>query len=104
MEFLLFLSITSMWQVGGDMETLLNLFSASSSSNKNLKTPDPWAMGMGHCSALLRLLPDYSDLYVAQDTWSDFSSMLKVLKRYSFDMVKVPAFPGKLYLSKGQTV
>ncbi|RUS86577.1 hypothetical protein EGW08_005658 [Elysia chlorotica] len=83
------------WQVGGDFETLLNLFptSSSSSSDQKVKTPDPMAMGTGHCSALLRLLPDYSDLYVAQDTWSDFSSMLRMLKRYSFEMIKFPEDP-----------
>ncbi|GFR86205.1 phospholipase B-like protein B [Elysia marginata] len=77
-----------LWQVGGDMEDLLNLF--ASSSDEKINTPDPWATGTGHCSALLRLLPDYSDLYVAQDTWSDFSSMLRVLKRYSFELIKYP--------------
>ncbi|GFO16884.1 phospholipase b lamina ancestor [Plakobranchus ocellatus] len=79
-----------MWQVGGDMETLLNVFTGS---DNQYKTPDPLAMGMGHCSALLRLLPDYSDLFVAQDTWSDFSSMLRILKRYNFEMLKSPQYP-----------
>ena len=38
--------------------------------------------GHGHCSALIKLLPDNADLFVAQDTWNGFESMLRILKKY----------------------
>jgi hypothetical protein len=39
--------------------------------------------GVGHCSALIRLLPGNSELLVAHDTWNSYQSMLRILKRYS---------------------
>lgn len=65
------------------MEDLTELFP---SEGKPLNRNDPLSMGTGHCSALLRLLPDFSDLYVAQDTWNDLPSMLRILKRYNFEL------------------
>ncbi|CAG5125464.1 unnamed protein product [Candidula unifasciata] len=72
-----------LWQVGGDLEDLNQLFP---SEKKPLNRKDPLFTGTGHCSALIRLLPDFSDLYVAQDTWNDLPSMLRILKRYNFEL------------------
>lgn len=41
-----------------------------------------WSM---ECSGLVRLLPDYSDIYFGQDTWSDFRKMSNVMKEYRFN-------------------
>ncbi|XP_023216254.1 putative phospholipase B-like 2 [Centruroides sculpturatus] len=35
-----------------------------------------------HCSALIKFLPGYKDLYVAHDAWNDYSTMLRILKKY----------------------
>lgn len=72
-----------MFQVDGDMEDLNDLFS-DEASHSDL-SDETVHLGKGHCSALIRLLKGGSDLYVAQDTWSDLSSMLRILKKYSFD-------------------
>lgn len=39
----------------------------------------------GHCSALVKVLPGLTDLYVAQDTWTEFSHLLRMLKKYTFN-------------------
>jgi hypothetical protein len=36
------------------------------------------------CSALIKLLPDMSDIFIAQETWTSFGSMLRVYKLYDF--------------------
>ena len=36
-----------------------------------------------HCSALIRLAPDGSDLFSTHTTWTDYSQMLRVYKYYS---------------------
>ena len=47
--------------------------------------------GNGHCSALIKLLPKNSDLFVAQDTWNGFESMLRILKKYELNYSGVSA-------------
>ncbi|CAG2115440.1 unnamed protein product [Medioppia subpectinata] len=37
-----------------------------------------------HCSAMVKVLPDGSDLYVAHNTWIMYDMMLRVHKQYSF--------------------
>ncbi|KAL5017012.1 hypothetical protein ScPMuIL_006601 [Solemya velum] len=63
------------FQVDGDFEDLETVLA---------KTDISRPLGDGHCSALIKLLPGNKDLYVAQDTWSGFQSMLRILKKYDF--------------------
>ena len=52
---------------------------------------------VGHCFALVRLLPNSTDLYVSHDTWNTYQFMLKILKKYKMPLRKVPkgeAIPG----------
>jgi len=39
--------------------------------------------GAGHCSALIRLLPNNSDIFVSHDTWNSYQNMLRILKKYN---------------------
>lgn len=43
------------------------------------------------CTGLIRLLPDYSDIYFAQDTWSDFRDLHGELKEYHFPIKEYKA-------------
>ena len=47
------------------------------------------------CTGLIRLLPDFSDIYFAQDTWSDFRDLHGELKEYHFP---IPEFKAKRVL------
>lgn len=64
-----------MFQVGGDFDDLESVLGKSVPSQPK---------GSGSCSALVKLLPGNTDLYVAQDTWTTFQSMLRILKVYDF--------------------
>uniref|UniRef100_A0A1W7R9X8 Phospholipase B-like n=1 Tax=Hadrurus spadix TaxID=141984 RepID=A0A1W7R9X8_9SCOR len=46
------------------------------------KTTKKRVLGSGHCSGLIKLLPGNTDLYVAQDSWNTYNSMLRILKKY----------------------
>lgn len=70
-----------------------------------------------HCSAIVRVAPNNSDLYMGHNTWTGYYSMLRLLKEYnlpvggSADRVVQSGYYGQLYsgddfyaLSSGLTV
>eukprot|EP00944_MAST-04C_sp_MAST-4C-sp1_P010669 g10669.t1 len=46
------------------------------------------------CSALIKVLPDFSDVYVGHTTWADYSELLRIWKTYNFQL-KDPAVLAK---------
>jgi hypothetical protein len=44
-----------------------------------------------HCTGLIRLLDDYSDVFFAQDTWSDYRDLHGQLKEYNFPIKEFKA-------------
>lgn len=66
-----------MLQISGDLEDLSSALGAPPSQQRPL--------GSGSCSAIIKVLPDNADLYVSHDTWTEYSSMLRILKKYSFN-------------------
>uniref|UniRef100_A0A2I9LPG8 Phospholipase B-like n=1 Tax=Centruroides hentzi TaxID=88313 RepID=A0A2I9LPG8_9SCOR len=66
-----------------DLEALLN------------KTTNKKLLGSGHCSGLIKLLKNHEDLYVAQDSWNTYQSMLRILKKYVFPFKTSPSKKGK---------
>ncbi|XP_077996109.1 putative phospholipase B-like 2 [Glandiceps talaboti] len=61
-------------QIDGDLEDL-----QSALTSGEIHRP----LGSGSCSALIKLLPGNTDLYVSHDTWSSYQSMLRILKKYN---------------------
>lgn len=64
-----------------------------------LDLPEKKPIRGGSCSAMVKVLDDNKDLYVAHDTWNHYSSMLRVLKSYDFAFHILPnakyIIPGK---------
>jgi len=59
-----------------------------------------------HCSSLIKLLPDYSDLYFGHTTWSSFNTMNRIYKIFSFELndsavkakrLAYSGYPGTIY-------
>ena len=63
----------------GDLEDLEQVFNLDGKYDNVTRDH-----GSGTCSAMIKLLPGYSDLYIAHDTWNSYQSMLRTLKKYTF--------------------
>jgi len=55
-------------------------------------------VGSGSCSALVKLLGLNRDLYVAQDTWSGFETMLRTLKKYNLGYHLTPGGDRRVHI------
>ncbi|KAK2850385.1 hypothetical protein Q7C36_009168 [Tachysurus vachellii] len=64
-----------LFQMGGDLEDLEAALNKSSQSR---------TVGSGSCSALIKLLPGNKELLVSHDTWNNYQSMLRIMKKYIF--------------------
>lgn len=64
-----------LFQMGGDLEDLEAALNKSQQSH---------TVGSGSCSALIKLLPGNKELLVSHDTWNNYQSMLRIMKKYSF--------------------
>jgi hypothetical protein len=62
-------------QVSGDLDALQSALSGSGEVGDKV-------IGAGKCSALVKLLPDHSELFVSHDTWEEYQSMLRIYKLY----------------------
>ncbi|MCI4378040.1 hypothetical protein PGIGA_G00211250 [Pangasianodon gigas] len=64
-----------LFQMGGDLEDLEAALNKSSQSR---------TVGSGSCSALIKLLLGNKELLVSHDTWNNYQSMLRIMKKYVF--------------------
>lgn len=70
----------------GDMEDL-----SSALDNPNPYSDDRFFKAT-HCSALIKVLQNNSDVFISQDTWSSFNSMMRIFKRYDLNFLRFVQF------------
>ncbi|CAI4231400.1 unnamed protein product [Auanema sp. JU1783] len=61
------------------------------------KKDGPIKTGKTHCSAIVKLLPDFSDILFSHVTWFTYASMTRIQKKYSFAL----DIPGHTYSFSG---
>ena len=58
--------------------------------------------GAGHCSLLVKVLPNNADLLVSHVTWDHYNGMTRILKKYDFDFgPENYAMPGRVTTFSG---
>ena len=86
------------FNIFGDMEEFEQIFNLNGFDK--FKGPVRRHMlGSGSCSALIKVLPDLSDIYTSHVTWNSYESMIRVLKKYTFEIRQTanedsPIIPG----------
>ena len=67
-----------------------------------------YTMARTHCSALIKLAEDFSDIWFGHNTWYTYGSMLRIFKEYRFitknkyeksNTTAFPSYPGLLFSS-----
>ncbi|KAG8513806.1 Phospholipase B-like 1 [Galemys pyrenaicus] len=66
----------------GDLLDLIP--SLSPTKNSTLKVFKRW--DMGHCSALIKVLPGFENLYFAHSSWYTYAAMLRIYKHWDFNI------------------
>lgn len=67
----------------GDLLDLIPSFSPT--KNQNMKVFKRW--DMGHCSALIKVLPGYENIYFAHSSWYTYAAMLRIYKHWDFNIM-----------------
>ncbi|XP_068606358.1 phospholipase B-like 1 [Brachionichthys hirsutus] len=55
--------------------------------------------GMGHCSALIKMLPGFENLLFSHSSWFTYSAMLRIYKHWDFNVAEPHTATGKLSFS-----
>jgi hypothetical protein len=77
-----------------DIETYVNVTQLSRRPPRSDADKRPHSRHL-HCSALIKPLPDMSDLYVSHSTWGGFNTMLRQYKTYNFEIsLSMSSYPG----------
>ncbi|OBS66412.1 hypothetical protein A6R68_05047 [Neotoma lepida] len=66
----------------GDLLDLIP--SVSPTSDNSMKVFKRW--DMGHCSALIKVLPGFENIYFAHSSWYTYAAMLRIYKHWDFNI------------------
>ena len=90
--------VNSWFNIFGDMEEFEQIFNLEDQDQLKDR-PRHHVLGSGSCSALIKVLPDSSDILTSHVTWNSYESMIRILKKYSFEIHETsdkdsPLIPG----------
>ncbi|CAF90435.1 unnamed protein product, partial [Tetraodon nigroviridis] len=78
----------------GDLLDLIPALAPSSGPLPRHKLP-----GMGHCSALIKVLPGFENLLFAHSSWYTYAATMRIYKHWDFSVAEPHAATGKLSFS-----
>uniref|UniRef100_A0A674P7Q1 Phospholipase B-like n=1 Tax=Takifugu rubripes TaxID=31033 RepID=A0A674P7Q1_TAKRU len=78
----------------GDLLDLIPALASSSGHLLRYKRP-----GMGHCSALIKMLPGFENLLFAHSSWYTYAATMRIYKHWDFRITEPHTATGKLSFS-----
>eukprot|EP00419_Tripos_fusus_P011299 CAMPEP_0172665738 /NCGR_PEP_ID=MMETSP1074-20121228/7422_1 /TAXON_ID=2916 /ORGANISM="Ceratium fusus, Strain PA161109" /LENGTH=623 /DNA_ID=CAMNT_0013482079 /DNA_START=84 /DNA_END=1955 /DNA_ORIENTATION=+ len=82
-----------------DIKQAVNTSERADFERMGMEAISLWTRQHGHCSSIVKLLPNASDIFAGHNTWFGFHLMLRVFKRYEFGSrtpIAMPSYPGVL--------
>eukprot|EP00928_Gymnodinium_smaydae_P040285 TRINITY_DN27340_c1_g3_i3.p1 TRINITY_DN27340_c1_g3~~TRINITY_DN27340_c1_g3_i3.p1 ORF type:complete len:541 (-),score=65.37 TRINITY_DN27340_c1_g3_i3:205-1827(-) len=92
------LRLNSFWDLD-DIKKAVSLSHRANFENMSVQALALWNRQHGHCSAVIKLLADGSDLYAGHNTWGPYYNMLRIFKRYEIGSktpIAMSSYPGML--------
>lgn len=82
-----------------DIKQAVNVSERADFQNMGVEAVTLWARLRGHCSSIVKLLPNASDIFAGHNTWMGYHLMLRIFKRYEFGSstpIAMSSYPGAL--------
>lgn len=70
----------------GDMDDIGIFITEDPATGRILRRSPEWHDTHHHCTAMIRLKDDLSDVFIAQDAWTNLNQMNRILKDYELDI------------------
>ncbi|KAL6103320.1 plbd1 [Pungitius sinensis] len=80
--------------VGDLLDLIPSLVPTSNPPLRNFKRP-----GMGHCSALIKMMPGFENLLFAHSSWYTYAATMRIYKHWDFHITEPHTATGKLSFS-----
>nr|XP_014349037.1 PREDICTED: phospholipase B-like 1 [Latimeria chalumnae] len=72
--------------IGDLLDLILNVFTLSSSDHESEGFPG-YRQEIGHCSALIKVLPGCENIYMAHSSWFLYAASLRIYKHWDFNII-----------------
>jgi len=92
------LTLNSFWDLG-DINKAVGATQFASFEDMAPEALALYVRQHGHCSSVVKLLPDGSELFAGHNTWFEYYHLLRVFKRYEFGpktSIAMSSYPGML--------
>ncbi|XP_030630963.1 phospholipase B-like 1 [Chanos chanos] len=80
--------------VGDLLDLIPTLTHHRNSTSKSFQMP-----GMGHCSALIKMLPGYENMFFAHSSWYTYAATMRIYKHWDFRVTNSHTASGKMSFS-----
>jgi len=90
------LLLNNLWDMD-DIKQAVNTSERADFERMDMEAISLWTRQHGHCSSIVKLLPNASDIFAGHNSWMGFHLMLRIFKRYEFGSrtpIAMPSYPG----------
>ena len=81
-----------------EIEYWKNISNRPNYKNMTLDQIKKYTLLHNHCTSLIKILPDFSDIFFGHNTWTGYNKLIRIFKEYKFIPNPNNDFPGKIIL------
>lgn len=81
-----------------EIEYWKNISNRPNYKNMTLEQIKKYTLLHNHCTSLIKILPDFSDIFFGHNTWTGYNKLIRIFKEYKFIPNPNHDFPGKIIL------